>query len=272
MPNTTEQLDNILVVKVGTTTMLRNENRREVLDEVAFKRIGDQVLALRASGHHVTIVSSGAVTAGMEATNTPIRPSNEAAMPEMQRLATIGWRHVLNAWYDATGVENGSILITQRELNLHTPEHDEALRTTHTLLSHGEIPILNENDAITHGELSHLSFGQNDTLAAIYAAQIAGSSLFGKHVRLVLLSDVDGVYEDVRDPSSLIKEINDPSKYLSSVGDSNSLHGTGGMSTKFAAAAIAKNAGVEMWIANGKTDDAISRTLNGELGTHFSVG
>lgn len=273
MSKTSEQLDNVIVVKVGTTSMFRHEAGRELLDRDSMKRIGSQVLDLRKHGFHVPLVSSGAVTAGMEATGTAVRPDGKEAMPEIQRLATIGWRRVLNAWFDAMGVENGGLLVTRRELNLDTPEHDEALRTTHTLLSHGEIPILNENDGITHGELTNQSFGQNDELSAIYAAQIAKSVLFGKGVRLVILSDVDGVYADMDDPTSIIREINmaDISSYEHLAGGPNGVHGKGGMKTKFEAAKIATAVGVEMWIANGQTENAIQLAMDGKIGTHFTL-
>ncbi len=267
-----EQLDNVVVVKVGTTTMFRHEHGRELLDHESFKRVGQQVVELARQGYHVPIVSSGAVTAGMEATGTEKRPTGEEAMPEIQRLATIGWHRVLGAWEGSlSGLIAGGLLITRRELNLDTPEHDEVLRTTHTLLAHGDIPILNENDGITHAELSHQSFGQNDTLAAIYAAQIARSELFGKHVRLVLLSDVDGVYEDVSDATTIIREISDISQYEHLAKESSSVHGKGGMKTKFDAAQIAMADGVEMWVANGKVDNAIQLALDGEIGTHFTI-
>jgi len=266
------QIDNLVVVKVGTTSMFRHEQGRELLDRASMKRIGRQIIQLKEHGYHVSMVSSGAVTAGMEATGTAVRPVGDEAMPEIQRLATIGWRRVLNAWFEAMGVENGGLLVTRRELNLDTPEHDEALRTTHTLLSHGEVPILNENDGITHGELTHQSFGQNDELAAIYASQIAASQLFGGEVSLVLLSDVDGVYEDVNNPDSIIREIDiaDLGSYEHMAGGTNGAHGKGGMKTKFSAARIAADSGVEMWVANGQADNAIQRAIDGEIGTHFS--
>jgi glutamate 5-kinase len=265
------QLDDVIVVKIGTTTMFKHEDGREVLDHDSFSCISQQILNLMSKGHHVSIVSSGAVTAGMEKTHTSERPTDEEAMPEIQRLATIGWHEVLSTWEKALGVSVGGLLVTKRELNLDTPEHDEALRTTYTLLNHGNVPILNENDGITHAELSHQSFGQNDTLAAIYAAQIAGSDLFGRSVRLVLLSDVDGVYEDINDSSSVISEISELGKYEHLAGGSGSDHGKGGMKTKFEAAKIALDSGVEVWVANGRADNVIHRTLDGQIGTHFTL-
>jgi len=163
------------------------------------------------------------------------------------------------------------LLVTRRELDLEAPEHDEVLRTTHSLLSHGNIPILNENDGVTHAELSHQAFGQNDEIAAIFAAQIAQSSLFGGNVKLLLLSDIDGVYRNQDDPSTLIKKISNVDEYNDIAGDSNSANAKGGMKTKFLAAKIAKKAGVEMWIANGRTENAIQRAIDLEIGTYFPV-
>jgi glutamate 5-kinase len=274
MSNRVEQLDDVLVVKVGTTTMFRHDQGRELLDQDRLSGIGEQVLRFRELGYNVPIISSGAVTAGLEATGSPVRPTGSEAMPETQRLATIGWHRVLRMWEKALDEVNvGGMLVTRRELDLEAPEHDEVLRTTHTLLGHGDIPILNENDGITHAELSHQSFGQNDTLAAIYAAQIARSELFGERVSLVLLSDVDGVYADVSDPSSVISEISAGSiaDYEHLAGGSNGVHGKGGMKTKFEAARIATSAGVEMWVANGQTENAIQLALDGEIGTHFTL-
>lgn len=272
MKGSTKWLDDILIIKVGTTTMFRHESGRELLDDNSLRRIAQQVLEFRKRGHHVALVSSGSVTAGMEATGTTVRPKGNEAMPETQRLATIGWHRVLREWEQAlVDVNVGGLLITRRELNLDTPEHDEVLRTTHTLLSYGDIPILNENDAITHAELSNQSFGQNDALAAIYAAQIARSELFGKRIRLVLLSDVDGVYADAQNAASIIRKIDNIEKYQHIAGESNGVHGKGGMKTKFEAAKIAKAAGVEMWVANGRTENAIELALDGKIGTHFSL-
>lgn len=52
-------------------------------------------------------------------------------------------------------------------------------------------------------------------------------------------------------------------------GESRSGSGIGGMITKFDAAEIALAAGVEMWIANGRTENAIQLALDGAIGTHF---
>jgi glutamate 5-kinase len=222
-----------------------------------------KVLALRSQGIKAIIVSSGAITAGMSAVDMANRPT---AMPELQRLASIGWRHLLNAWDEALGdTITGSILLTRHELDL-TAESAELLGVTHTMLSHGDAIIANENDVITHEEIA---FGDNDRLAAIYAAKMAQSGMFGT-VGLVVLSDINGLYQDKDDPSSAIGRVDTIDRYMHLAGGAGTTNGTGGMKTKFDAARIATEADVTMWIANGRTEDALQGAINGKVGTQFS--
>lgn len=261
-------MEQTTVIKVGTNTLIeRRDDGSERLDAASFRRIGRQVLQLREAGTGVVIVSSAAITAGMVATGLTTRPDMQTEMPELQRLASIGWRHVLNAWDGALpGATIGELLLTQRELDFQH-ERDEVLGVTHTLLHHGDIAIANENDAITHEEIA---FGDNDRLAATFAARLNRSALFGR-VSLVVLSDVHGVYRDVRDPTSVISEIHDIAQYTHLANGTTKPGATGGMTTKFAAARIARDNGVPMYIAHGRTDSAIQRTLDGEIGTSFTA-
>lgn len=261
------EIDNVLVVKVGTSTLVETaETGQESLDSESFARIGKQLLELQQDGMSLVVVSSGAITAGMVATGMRERPNKSAEMPGLQRLASIGWRHVLNAWSDALP-DNviGELLLTKQELELPT-ERDEVVRTTYELVRHGNIPVANENDAITHAEIA---FGDNDTLAAIFAAKLRQSKLFGNKVSLILLSDVHGVYEDPTDASTCIPKIEDVTNYRALAQDTDNSNGTGGMITKFDAATIATENGVEMYIANGRSENAIRNALAGVAGTHF---
>lgn len=260
-------IDNVLVLKVGTNTLIeRQTDGSEHLDIASFERIGKQVLAMQERGQQVVIVSSAAITAGMVEVGLSERPEKDSAMPELQRLASIGWRQVLNAWDEALGTNHvGELLLTRRELELEA-ERDEVLRVTHTLLAHGDTLIANENDAITHQEIA---FGDNDTLAALFAAQLGRSSLFGSNIRLVLLSDIDGVYADVNDTNSIIRHIDDIDRYEHVAAGASNQNGTGGMTTKLAAARLVLPVGIDMWIANGRAENVIERALAGEIGTHF---
>ncbi len=261
-------LDNVVVAKVGTSVLVDTcPDGRQELNMEAFQRIGRDIITLEESGVHVVLVTSGAITAGMVEDGVTKRPDRKSEIPELQRLSSIGWRPLLNAWDEALlGRVTGSLQLTKRELDLLRPERSEAVRTTYSLLTHGNTPVANENDAITHAEIE---FGDNDTLAATYAVHLGNSALFGANIRLVLLSDVHGVYRDRHDPSTIIRVIDDVAKYEHLAGGEGSKNATGGMKTKFPAAKIVTQAGIEMWITHGRTDNAIQRALSGEIGTKF---
>jgi glutamate 5-kinase len=57
------------------------------------------------------------------------------------------------------------VLLTHDDLE-HHERHLNARNTLVTLLSHGVVPIINENDAISFTELK---FGDNDKLSALVA-------------------------------------------------------------------------------------------------------
>lgn len=257
-----EVIDNVDVVKVGTNVLVNKlVHGDERLNSQVFADIGRQ-----AGGEtNMVIVSSAAITAGMLATHTTMRPDKRTQMPELQRLASIGWRHILNEWDDALFRKTcGGLLLTKQEL-AHRHEREEALHVIHALLSHHEVPIVNENDAITHEEIA---FGDNDTLAATLAAKIAKSPLFGKNVRLFLLTDVGGVYKNINDPSTRVPMIGNIQANRHLAGEAGTGNGTGGMITKFDAAEIAQQAGVNMWIYN-PAEGHRERAVRGEIGTYF---
>lgn len=63
--------------------------------------------------------------------------------------------------------------------------------TFFTLIEHNIIPIVNENDSISSTEIENEKklFSDNDTLSAIVA-------ILTKASKLILLSDIDGLYSE----------------------------------------------------------------------------
>ncbi len=261
------KIDNVLIVKVGTGVLTRRNHRGYVeLDVESFQRIGDQITRLQRIGFKVILVSSAAISAGMAITGMKARlGTREGAMPTLQSLASIGWRHVLNTWSETIDSTIGELLITRNELE-NKAEQSELLRVLFELLSHNYVPIINENDAVSHEEIT---FGDNDILAAHLALKIKQSDLFGGEVSVVLLSNVDGVYSDVNDSTTLIAQMYDTDGYLSSLGTQVSDGGTGGMASKFKAADLVMSAGVDLYIANGRSKNAIFDVMLNATGTHF---
>jgi glutamate 5-kinase len=260
----------ILVIKVGSSTLTTSDAEgNTLLDGESFQRISNQIDRLHRDGYGIIIVSSAAISAGMAHAGVRHRPNKKTEMPELQRLASVGWRHVLNKWAEALPAHViGELLITKQEVK-NKSEGGELMQVIANLLQHGDICIVNENDAITHSEIA---FGDNDTLAAILAAKLRESAPFNRKVKLLILSDINGVYQDKDDPSTVIRTIDTIESFSHIAGKSGSPHGTGGMETKFTAASIALQSGVEVWIGNGRQDDAVLRMLDGTHGTHFTLG
>ena len=158
-------------------------------------------------------------------------------------------------------------MLTGREFENSTGKHEFA-DVLSDMFWHNDVPIVNENDVTASQEIK---VGDNDKIGAILARAIGETAVvggFGK-VGYVILSDVDGLYENRRDPQSLIREVKLVGCYKHLAGSSGSAHGTGGSATKLEAAEICQSAGIPMWIANGREDNALQRALNGEIGTYF---
>lgn len=250
------------IVKVGNGVLTeKGEDGSICFNEEAFREMGDEI----SEAGNTVLVSSVAITAGMMLTGMRGRPDPETEMPELQRMATIGWREVHNMWDRAiTARATGALLLTRQELGIED-SRCEALHTIEALLRHGDVPVINENDGIAHDEIA---FGSNDILAAHLAARMQESEMFGT-VRLYLLTDVDGVYKDKDDPDTRIPIIANTDEYRHLANDTDDPElKIGGMASKFDAADIAKAAGVDMWIYN-PADGQRDRALNGGIGTYF---
>lgn len=261
-----EKLDDIIVVKVGTSTLTEKIDDKEYLNLLTFREIGKQIIELADEGHHVVVVTSASITAGMIESNTKQRPDPESEIPESQRLSAIGWRNILNAWDDALPERiTAGLLLTKHELEMDD-ERQRAIRTIHTMLANGDIPIINENDPISYEEIE---YGDNDKLAANIATRIKASDLFGSNINLVMLTNKVGVCENPKDENTLISRIENLEEYWHLATEPEDHLGTGGMITKFEAAEIAKAAKIDMWIADGKRPNSIKDAIAGKSGTYF---
>lgn len=252
-----------IIIKVGSSTLSTDSSGHLSLDREVFRRIAGEALDLQEEGYNIIIVSSAAITAGLAATNQSSRPSD---IPSLQMLASIGWRHVLEAWANSfEDREVGEILITRQNLDSKR-ESREVIGVISSLLSHGHIAIVNENDAISHEEIA---FGDNDNLAATLASALRESEEFPGEVTLLILSDINGVYRDVADPESVIRFINSQNLPTHLIKESTGGLGTGGMTTKFRAVKTASSSGVTTYLGNGKHHAVVRRTLTCQDGTCF---
>jgi glutamate 5-kinase len=251
-----------IVVKIGTAALSAPEGG---LDESRVAALAEQVHALKQRGMQVAVVSSGAIGAGMNALKMRKRPTQ---LPELQACAAIGQGH-LTAVYDQSfrkhGYHAAQMLLTRDDFN-DRHRYLNASNALHAILKVGAVPVINENDTISVEELA-LSFGDNDGLAALVAHLLSADML-------IILTTVDGLYEDPEAPAARRKVISEVSQVneevLKLANGAVSRGGRGGMTSKLEAARIVAEAGGSTLIANARTPRVLERVLDGdEVGTIF---
>jgi glutamate 5-kinase len=249
-----------IVLKLGTSVLTAGSpqlNRPRMLDIVR------QCARLHAAGVEVVVVSSAAITAGRERLGGRPLPQ---AIPARQMLAAVGQSRLMahyEQFFDIYGIVVGQVLLTRSDLD-HRNRYLNARDTLQALLAAGITPIINENDAVSTDEIK---LGDNDNLSALVANLVEADLL-------VLLTDQPGLFTaDPRtDPAAQlipeVERIDDSVRALA--GGSRSGLGTGGMSTKLAAADLARRGGAEVVIAAGSVADVVLRVAHGErVGTRF---
>ena len=189
----------LIIIKVGTNTLVDHDY--DTLHHDVFARIGMEIRELHAQGYSVILVSSGAISAGV--LHDAKKREHIDSTIELQRYAARGWDIVVQKWKDHIGdTRVSSTLLTKREL------HDETMRSQickvmTCCLSHGDAFLVNENDTISNDEIT---FGDNDQLAAELAIAMSKEKIFDT-IQLVLLTNTNGLYRDIKDQSSRIKTV-----------------------------------------------------------------
>jgi len=247
----------IVVAKIGTSSITDEHGEIAV---AAIEKLCSEVADLRSQGHRVVVVTSGAIAAGLPALGLSGRRPNDIAT--LQAVSAVGQSRLMGVYNTALGHHGlvaGQVLMApldfaQRSQYLH------ARQTLHRLLDLGVVPVVNENDAIADDEIR---FGDNDFLAALLANLVAADLL-------VLLTDAPGLLSvDPRlsDSGSLIEEIVEVDHVMEGMaGARGSVHGSGGMTSKLAAAKIASWSGVRAVIAAADRPGVLAGAVDGRVG------
>ena len=250
-----------IVIKVGTNLL----SSKDGIDMERVRDIAGQAARLIKDGHHVLLVSSGAIGMGAKALkhNNPVKH-----IPLRQACAAIGNPLLMTAYQQAFSEYNllcGQVLITRNVLNNRTG-YNNMREAVSTLLQLGVVPIFNENDVVSTSEINSV-FGDNDRMSAYVASKIDADLL-------VLLTDIDGLYSGnpKTDPNaekiSEIAELTD--EIFNYAKGAGSTFSTGGMKTKLLAAQIAQKGGCGTLILSGYEKDSLVRAVKGEeLGTYI---
>jgi len=246
-----------LVVKVGSSSLTRADGG---LDHERVTALVDALAGHRRGGTEVLLVSSGAIAAGLEPLGLARRPRDLATA---QAAASVGQGLLMAHYTDAFGRHGttvGQVLLTAEDVIRRT-HYANARRTLYRLLGLGVVPVVNENDTVATDEIR---FGDNDRLAALVAHLVQADAL-------LLLTDVDALYDGPPSrPGARRLPVVRASSDLDGVrlGSSGSGVGTGGMTSKVEAAAIATTAGIPTWLTSAELVGAV---LAGEdVGTWFA--
>ena len=230
-----------IVVKIGSA-LLVDQAGGAVKARWLASLVAD-LAAMRARGSDVIVVSSGAIALGRRAIGL-----GPGALPleESQAAAAIGQIALAHAWSEALRKHNivaAQILVTLKDTE-ERRRYLNARSTLTTLLAHGAIPVINENDTVATSEIR---YGDNDRLAARVASMMSADCL-------VLLSDIDGLYTAPPGTpgAEFLPEVKDITPAIEAMaGRPVSGVGSGGMITKIEAGKIALAAGCSMVIASG---------------------
>ena len=252
-------------IKAGTS-VVANEDGRASLTRLG--AIAEQIAELTRDGVQVIFVSSGAVGMGkrvlrkqgkmnmtvMELTHAqksnaePVLKhvtsahllSSDMSVSHTEEetqghydsaCAAAGQLDMMNLYsslFAQVDVDASQILVTQADF-ANKKSVGNLTYAVERLLDLGVVPIINENDAVSGGVTDDDMFSDNDSLAALCAR------FFGAEV-LLLLTDVDGVYDSSpkeNPDANLLSFYSTDTKVL--IG-SKSSQGRGGMNSKIEAA------------------------------------
>lgn len=250
-----------IVIKIGSSSLIHEETGG--VDFRKLEQLVRIICDLKNQDKDVVLVSSGAIGVGIQALGLKNKPKTVSLK---QACAAVGQGQLMMMYQKLFMEYNhmaAQVLITF-DCITNAERRQNAVNTMNELLQQDVIPVVNENDTVATEEIE---FGDNDTLSAIVAHLINADLL-------ILLTDIDGFYTD--DPHknpdaeklSVVEQITDEFKVMAK--GSNTMYGTGGMSTKIAAARIATDSGADMAIIDAGSPSLINSLIDGEdVGTLF---
>jgi glutamate 5-kinase len=248
-----------IVVKVGSSLLVDAEAGR--LKRAWLASLAADLAQLHAEGRDLLVVSSGAIALGRRV----LKLSGPLKLEESQAAAAVGQIALARGWAEVLAehkITAGQVLLTLWD----TEERRRYLNARSTivkLLEWSAVPIINENDTVATSEIR---YGDNDRLAARVATMVSADAL-------VLLSDVDGLYDRPPDAANGAKRIAVVGRITPEIeamaGAAGSELSRGGMRTKVEAGKIATTAGVHMVIASGHVDHPLAAIARGGPSTWF---
>lgn len=245
-----------VVVKIGSSSLTRPDGRLNLnrLDEIA-----GAVARMTKRGKQVVLVSSGAVAAGIDPLGLPARPRD---LPTIQACAAMGQGLLVARWaaaFQSHFRHVAQVLLTVEDV-MRRDHYANARQSLDRLLHFGVVPVVNENDTVVTREVR---FGDNDRLAAYVSHLVSADAL-------ILLTDVDGLYTAPpgTEGAHLIEDVTsfEDLRSVRTEGAGTGI-GTGGMTTKVDAAAMASASGIPVVMCHA--DDLALAAAGKSVGTLF---
>jgi len=238
-----------IAIKIGSNVLTRKDG---TLDITRMSSLVDQIAELHRNGLEIVLISSGAVASGRSEIQVKGKLDNVSAR---QLYSAVGQAKLINRYYDffkEHGIACGQVLTTKESLSTRRHYLNQK-NCVGIMLENKVIPVMNENDTIA---VTELMFTDNDELSGMIAAMMNVDAL-------IILSNVDGIYDgNPGEPGSKVIGEIDLNKDISAIIQTDkSAFGRGGMLTKYRIARKVAKEGIEVIIANGKTEDILPRLI-----------
>lgn len=249
-----------IVIKIGSSSLT---DERGYINHAMIRSAADQIAQAKSDGHEVILVTSGAVAAGVAGMSLNERPTDVLTL---QALSAVGQPLLMASYREEFARHSlmvAQVLIAPSDF-VDRRQYLHARSTLEKLLELGCVPIVNENDALANDEIR---YGDNDHLSALLSHLVSADLL-------ILLTDTEGLYTDDprRNPDARIVPLvqaDDPLLTVTTSG-AGTTRGSGGMSSKLAAARIASWSGVTAVIAASSRADAVMAAIGQDaIGTRF---
>ncbi|MFH1222618.1 MAG: glutamate 5-kinase [Candidatus Micrarchaeota archaeon] len=244
-----------IVVKLGSSLLTTK-------DGLNSERIRQFAGQLANSPHKIVIVTSGAIATGMKKLGMKQKPPD---ISMQQALAAVGQSSLMREYEKAFDGKKilAQVLLTNYDFS-ERMRYLNVQNTLLTLMKRDIIPVINENDTVTVGDIRKLAFGDNDSLATHVAIAVYADLL-------IIFTDVEGLY--TKNPkeagAELIRVVEQISEKEFEMCSGANVVGKGGMLSKLNSAKKATEAGIKVIIANGTVENAVEQALDGKIGTTF---
>ena len=252
-----------IVVKVGSSLLVDSDGGR--LHDDWLSALAQDIAALQRGKRDLLVVSSGAIALGRAVLRLPPGPLK---LEDSQAAAAVGQIALARTWSEVLGrhgISAGQVLVTLQDTE-ERRRYLNARSTIERLLEWRAVPVINENDTVATTEIR---YGDNDRLAARVATMVSADLL-------ILLSDVDGLYDAPPDTNASARHVPCVPRLTSEIeamaGAAGSELSRGGMQTKIEAARIATSSGTHMLIASGRVEHPLRAVAEGARCTWFLTG